>query len=102
MINGILQFVPIILLSILSAYVAYKVDVKFSFVHAINDKFGFNENQSMGFFIILMCVLMALVPFIVVSVMNLSRNIAYLIVSIIVGICCYSALDYKEVLKRAK
>lgn len=102
MMNGIFQLLPIFILSILSAYAAYKLDVKFSFVHAINDKFGFNENQSMAFFIVIMCIFMVLVPFTLIRVMNLSRNIAYVIVSIIVGVCCYSALDYKEILKRSK
>ncbi len=102
MINGIFQLVPIIILAFISAYVAYKFDVKHSFVHKINDKFGFNENQSMVFFIVVMIVLMVIVPYVLVVLMKLSRNTAYIIVSIIVGICCYSALDYKEILKRSK
>lgn len=99
MINGILQLLPIFALAILSAYVAYKMDVKHSFVHAVNKRFGFSENQSMMFFIVIMCVSMALVPFVLIVLLNQSRNLAYVIVSVIVGFCCYSAMDYKEILK---
>lgn len=100
MISGILQLVPLIVLAAFSAYISYRMDIKYSYVEIINRRFKLNENKSMFLFLGLMVVSMILVPVVFLLGLGMSRNVSYLLVSIIVGFCCYSALDYKESLKR--
>jgi len=100
MISGILQLVPLIVLAAFSAYISYRMDIKYSYVEIINRRFKLNENKSMFLFLGLMLVSMILVPVVFLLGLGMSRNVSYLLVSIIVGFCCYSALDYKESLKR--
>jgi cytochrome c biogenesis protein CcdA len=102
MISGILQLLPLIGLAIMSAYISYKMDMKYSYVEKINKKYNFDENKSMLFFLGLMVVMMVLVPGLLVLGLGMSRNVPYVLVSLIVGFCCYSALDYKESLKRVE
>jgi len=100
MINGILQLVPIVVLAALSAYFSYQMDKRFSYVEKINKRFGFNENKSMVFFIGIMMASMVIIPLVLLKLMGMTKETAYILTSVMVGFCCYSSMDYLGLQKR--
>lgn len=102
MINGILQLLPIIVLAGLTAYFSYQMDRRFRYIKKINKRFGFTENQSIGFFIGLMCAFMVVLPLIILKVFGGTKETAYIITSMAVGFCCYSATDYTGILEKTQ
>lgn len=97
MILEILEFVPFLVISMISAFYAYKLDVKYCYTCRINSKLGLKNSKSAIFYIGLMSLLMFLVPYIVVIKLGITKYIGYFIISVICGICCYSAMDYKNI-----
>lgn len=100
MINHILQLIPILVLAGLSAYFSYQMDRRFRYVEKINKRFGFTENQSIVFFIGLMCLAMVVIPLSTLKLLNETKETAYILTSMVVGFCCYSSTDYTGILER--
>ena len=97
MLEGIIEFIPFFVLTLISAYMSYKLDKRYDYVTRINRRLNLNKITSVALYIGSMSFLMFLVPYVVIVKLLASKYIAYMIVSFIVGICCYSAMDYQNI-----
>jgi H+/Cl- antiporter ClcA len=97
MILEVIEYIPFVMMAAISAFCAYKLDSQFSYVRKINSKLRLKSSISALFYIGLMSLLMFLVPYVVVVKLEMTKYIAYLIMSVVCGICCYSAMDYRGI-----
>ena len=97
MLLEISAYIPFLIVSMISAFYAYKLDVKYSYVGKINKKLGLKHFGAIFFYIGLMSLSMFFVPYILVIKLGVVKYIATLVMSIICGMCCYSAMDYKSI-----
>jgi len=96
MLERIIEFIPFFALAIISAYMSYLLDKKYDYVTRINRRLNLNGITSIVLYIGTMSLIMFFVPYVVIVKLLASKYIAYVIVSLIIGICCYSAMDYKN------
>ena len=97
MLMDIIKFIPSFIMTLLSAYISYLLDQKYDYVRKINSKLGLNKMTSIMFYIGIMSLLMFAVIYVLMLNLHISKEITKGIVSFIIGICIYSAMDYKKI-----
>lgn len=96
MLKNIIECILFLASSMISAYLGYLLDKKYDYVSKLNRKLKIGKSINTLFYIGIMSLLMFIVPYVIVVKLLASKYIAYIIVSFIVGICCYSAMEYRR------
>lgn len=78
---------------------AYLFDKKYDYVKRINNKLKLGNNLSVLFYIGIMTFLIYIIGYLSLKKFDLPLIIPYLLTSIVVEICIYSATNYKELEK---
>ncbi len=95
----IFEYVLILIVSVLFAYLAYITDLKTDYVERINKKLRLGEKTSSIFYIGIMSLLMFVIPYVMVFQLNVSKKITLCIVGAVLGICCYSAMNWSKLFR---
>jgi uncharacterized Tic20 family protein len=98
MIIEIIKIIPTFIVSLIGAYISYLLDKKYDYVNTIKNKLKLNGLKSIVFYIGIMSLLVVLIPYLLIVKLHISKQITLGLVGFIVGICCYSALDYKNII----